>query len=82
MCIRDRNLGNYINSVTNRNMLLWDGACHVHEQFSVEKIVELPAGAFRSATERSEALGAEMDRRFYNAYGMPKWRKLLLWIRM
>ena len=37
----DRNLGNYINSVTNRNMLLWDGACYVHEQFSVEKIVEL-----------------------------------------
>ena len=37
----DRNLGNYINSVTNRNMLLWDGACHVHEQFSVEKIIEL-----------------------------------------
>ena len=37
----DRNLGNYINSITNRNMLLWDGACHVHEQFSVEKIVEL-----------------------------------------
>ena len=39
----DRNLGNYINSITNRNMLLWDGACHVHEQFSVEKIVELKA---------------------------------------
>lgn len=39
----DRNLGNYINSVTNRNMLLWDGACHVHEQFSLEKIVELKA---------------------------------------
>ena len=39
----DRNLGNYINSVTNRNMLLWDGACHVHEQFSVEKIIELKA---------------------------------------
>lgn len=37
----DRNLGSYINSVTGRNMLLWDGACHVHEQFSVEKIVEL-----------------------------------------
>ncbi|NCC10612.1 MAG: quinolinate synthase NadA [Bacteroidia bacterium] len=37
----DRNLGNYINSVTNRQMLLWDGACHVHEQFSVEKLVEL-----------------------------------------
>ncbi len=37
----DRNLGNYINSITGRNMLLWNGACHVHEQFSVEKLVEL-----------------------------------------
>lgn len=37
----DRNLGNYINSISGRNMLLWNGACHVHEQFSVEKIVEL-----------------------------------------
>lgn len=37
----DKNLGNYINSITGRNMLLWDGACHVHEEFSVEKIVEL-----------------------------------------
>jgi quinolinate synthase len=37
----DRNLGNYINSVTGRNMKLWNGACHVHEQFSVEKIAEL-----------------------------------------
>lgn len=37
----DRNLGNYINSVTGRNMLVWDGACHVHEQFSVEKMVEI-----------------------------------------
>lgn len=37
----DRNLGGYINAVTGRNMLLWNGACHVHEQFSVEKIVEL-----------------------------------------
>ena len=37
----DRNLGNYINSVTGRNMLLWDGACHVHEKFSLEKIIEL-----------------------------------------
>jgi quinolinate synthase len=37
----DRNLGNYINSVTGRNMLLWDGACHVHEKFSLEKILEL-----------------------------------------
>ena len=37
----DRNLGNYINSVTGRDMLLWDGACHVHEKFSLEKILEL-----------------------------------------
>ncbi|MBP6066367.1 quinolinate synthase NadA [Bacteroides sp.] len=39
----DRNLGNYINSITNRQMVLWDGACHVHEQFSVEKMVALKA---------------------------------------
>ena len=37
----DRNLGNYINSVTGRKMLLWNGACHVHERFSVERLVEL-----------------------------------------
>lgn len=37
----DRNLGNYINSQTGREMILWDGACHVHEQFSLEKIIEL-----------------------------------------
>ena len=37
----DRNLGNYINSVTGRNMKLWNGACHVHEQFSIEKIAGL-----------------------------------------
>ncbi|MDR0810711.1 MAG: quinolinate synthase NadA [Paludibacter sp.] len=37
----DRNLGNYINSITGRKMLLWDGACHVHEQFSLEKILDL-----------------------------------------
>lgn len=37
----DRNLGNYINSQTGREMVLWDGACHVHERFSVEKILEL-----------------------------------------
>ena len=37
----DRNLGNYINSITGRNMLLWDGACHVHEQFALEKILSL-----------------------------------------
>ena len=37
----DRNLGNYINSITGRSMVLWDGACHVHEQFSLEKIIAL-----------------------------------------
>ena len=37
----DRNLGNYINNITGRQMVLWDGACHVHEKFSVEKIAEL-----------------------------------------
>lgn len=37
----DKNLGGYINSVTGRDMLLWDGACHVHEQFSLTKIMEL-----------------------------------------
>lgn len=37
----DRNLGGYINSKTGRNMTLWDGACHVHEQFSLEKILKL-----------------------------------------
>lgn len=36
----DKNLGNYINSVTGREMVLWDGACHVHEQFSLEKLVK------------------------------------------
>jgi quinolinate synthase len=37
----DKNLGNYINSITGREMVLWDGACMVHEQYSVEKIVDL-----------------------------------------
>ena len=37
----DYNLGNYINEVTGRNMLLWNGGCHVHERFSVSKIAEL-----------------------------------------
>ena len=37
----DKNLGNYINSKTGREMVLWDGACMVHEQYSVEKIAAL-----------------------------------------
>jgi quinolinate synthase len=37
----DKNLGAYINKVTGRNMLLWNGACMVHEIFSLEKIIKL-----------------------------------------
>lgn len=37
----DYNLGSYINSVTGRHMLLWQGGCHVHQRFSVEGIVQL-----------------------------------------
>ena len=38
----DRNLGNYLKRVTGRDdIVLWDGACHVHEKFSLEKILEL-----------------------------------------
>ncbi len=37
----DRNLGDYINKISGRNMVLWNGACHVHEQFSVEQLVSL-----------------------------------------
>ena len=39
----DRNLGNYINAITGRQMLLWDGACHVHEKFSVERVLAVKA---------------------------------------
>lgn len=37
----DKNLGAYINQVTGRNMILWDGACHVHSEFSITKIKKL-----------------------------------------
>ena len=37
----DHNLGEYINSVTGRNMTLWNGACHVHDRFSLDKIAEM-----------------------------------------
>ena len=37
----DKNLGGYINAVTGREMVLWNGACHVHDRFSLEKIVEM-----------------------------------------
>jgi len=38
----DRNLGNYLkNKLKRENMLVWDGFCHVHQRFSVEKLLEL-----------------------------------------
>ena len=37
----DKNLGNYVAGLTGRNMVIWEGACHVHEEFSVERILEL-----------------------------------------
>ncbi|MBN2273196.1 MAG: quinolinate synthase NadA [Bacteroidales bacterium] len=37
----DKNLGDYLNSITGRKMVVWNGACHVHERFSLEKIVAL-----------------------------------------
>ena len=39
----DHNLGSYINSVTGRKMLLWNGACHVHSRFSLEALLKLKA---------------------------------------
>ena len=39
----DHNLGSYINSVTGREMLLWNGACHVHSRFSLEALIQLKA---------------------------------------
>lgn len=37
----DQNLGDYINRATGRNMVLWPGACHVHDRFSLEKIIKM-----------------------------------------
>jgi len=37
----DKNLGNYVNNLTGRNMILWNGSCHVHNQLSAEKVIEL-----------------------------------------
>ncbi len=37
----DRNLGGYINALTGRDMVLWPGACHVHDRFSLEAILEM-----------------------------------------
>ena len=61
----DRNLGSYINAVTGRNMLLWNGACHVHEQFSVEKIAALkeqhPEALVLAHPECKQAVLAQAD---------------------
>ncbi len=37
----DFNLGNYINSITGKQMKLWNGACHVHSRFSVDELIKL-----------------------------------------
>ncbi len=37
----DKNLGNYMKSLSGRDMIVWDGACHVHEEFSLERILEI-----------------------------------------
>lgn len=61
----DRNLGAYINKVSGRNMLLWNGACMVHEIFSMERIVKLkvrhPEAAFIAHPECEEAVLREAD---------------------
>ena len=61
----DKNLGAYINKKTGRKMLLWDGACMVHEIFSREKIIRLkirhPEGKMIAHPECEEAVLAEAD---------------------
>jgi quinolinate synthase len=56
----DKNLGAYLNKKTGRNMLLWNGACMVHEIFSLEKITKLkirhPKAKFIAHPECEEAL--------------------------
>jgi quinolinate synthase len=56
----DKNLGAYLNKQTGRNMLLWNGACMVHEIFSLEKITKLkirhPQALFIAHPECEEAL--------------------------
>ncbi len=37
----DKNLGDYVNRLTGRKMLLWDGACHVHKEFSLKRILDI-----------------------------------------
>lgn len=61
----DRNLGAFINKVTGRNMLLWQGACMVHELFSLEKIIKLkernPTAKFIAHPECEDAILQHAD---------------------
>ncbi|HWY38969.1 MAG TPA: quinolinate synthase NadA [Bacteroidia bacterium] len=61
----DKNLGSYINKITGRNMILWDGACMVHEIFSLEKIIKLktqhPNALLIAHPECEEAVLAHAD---------------------
>lgn len=61
----DKNLGGYINKKTGRNMVLWNGACMVHEIFSLEKIKKLkirhPKAKFIAHPECEEIVLAEAD---------------------
>lgn len=61
----DKNLGGYINKQTGRNMVLWNGACMVHEIFSLEKITKLknryPQAKFIAHPECEEAVLAIAD---------------------
>ncbi len=75
----DYNLGNYINSVTGRNMLLWNGGCHVHEKFSVEAIVKLkqehPEAVVMAHLEcKAPVLGCSRCKGFYSHHActMPR----------
>lgn len=56
----DKNLGGFLNKKTGRNMLLWNGACMVHEIFSLEKITKLkirhPQAKFIAHPECEEAI--------------------------
>lgn len=61
----DKNLGAYLNKQTGRNMVLWNGACMVHEIFSLEKIIKLkmrhPRAKFIAHPECEEAILAHAD---------------------
>lgn len=61
----DKNLGSYINKKTGRNMVLWNGACMVHELFALEKIIKLkqrhPEAKFIAHPECEEAVLREAD---------------------